>query len=377
MTIDIFMVGSTLTKTESFCIKLSKQGIRIGSFSPATYRVSILDRDRRPISLVVLDIRTSECLLRTAQSDCHCFSSDGGFFAASFSTCIYIWRYTSGSYVPWRKLNTHNPVDRLSLLFSPTSSSILCHHKNILQVWHFDGRLTQAHSNNQKLLTVLSCCGTYIATSHEKGSTVTITNLHLQTPSQFIDVDGKIYSLRLTGNVLLVIHSDGFDHQVIAWRLMENGVVDGVFANRRAGHSDSIWNVSGRSTPMFFVEGQVVTIELGPTTLVYHTRTGEVLKPTGTHSHIQERYTSGVYCSQLYPNYHRIDEKGTPSKGGWLVSRARIEEGWVKDPEGKHRLWIPIEWKIFSADSGWFHDITTLRLCLAPTSLCEPVIIMF
>ena len=82
-TIDIFEVGPTLTKIESFDVRLGGTGIdyirrEIESFSPTTYRISVSD------PLLVLDIRNSGRLLDETQrfySDS--FSPDGGFFAAS------------------------------------------------------------------------------------------------------------------------------------------------------------------------------------------------------------------------------------------------------------------------------------------------------
>ena len=378
LTIDIFMVGSILTKTESFHIKLSEQYFQIGSFSPTTYRVSISVNG----CLVVLDIRSLQYLLEQVQSfSSQCFSSDGSFFAASSLSGTHIWRYTSGSYTPWRELQTQDLTIfyESSLLFSPTLSSILYCFTGIIRVWHFDSPPTRAHSNNHTLLAVLSCCGTYIATSHWGGSTVTITNLHLQTASQFIDAGVKIDSLALTGNVLLVTSSNELGYEeVTAWLLTENGVVDGVFANRRAGHGDSIWNVSGNVTSGFLIGDQVATIEIGSTTHIYHTRTGEVLESARAppRSHSQDYPPWRVRYGHHYPNYCRVGKQSTPSEGGWLVSQDTLREGWVKDPEGMHRLWIPVEWRTPSMDPGWFHNITTLWLNLR-RNLREAAIIMF
>jgi len=103
--------------------------------------------------------------------------------------------------------------------------------------------------------------GTYIMTSHPRKNTITITDLISQIPSQFIDTGAMISGLALTGNILLVVDSE----MVVAWRLTEQGVVDGVFGNRWASHSDSIWTISpmlGTISPEFSLVGQVGFIAL-------------------------------------------------------------------------------------------------------------------
>ena len=76
--VDIFEVGSTLTKIQSFSPRLSK-AMGSMSFSSTTHHISVSNLDTLSISYV----RTSEVLLRTygyfvSQS----FSSDGSLFAA-------------------------------------------------------------------------------------------------------------------------------------------------------------------------------------------------------------------------------------------------------------------------------------------------------
>ena len=35
-------------------------------------------------------------------------------------------------------------------------------------------------------------------------------------------------------------------------------------------------------------------------------------------------------------------------------------EGWVKDFKGKHRLWIPVEWRVDLSKAGWLCDTALL-----------------
>ena len=69
-----------------------------------------------------------------------------------------------------------------------------------------------------------------------------------------------------------------------AWLLTEEGTVNGVFGDRRARRSDSIWTIQipmGRSRSlMFLVEGEIGVVESDRKILhVYNTRTGEVFEP--------------------------------------------------------------------------------------------------
>jgi len=255
-TIEIFEVGSDLTKIKSFCIKSQEGSCKIGSFSPTTYRISILSL----LQFHILDVQNSECLLEeVGDFGAHCFSSDGTLSAASTNSSVHIWKYTSGHYTPWREFSTQNWVtyEVFPLQFSPTSSSVLGHFGNVLRVFQLDGPLTPADPNSPTQLAVLSPCGTYMVTTCKSGQTITITNLPAQTTSQLINTDTEMRSLVITGNILLGISSN---HVTTAWRLTDEGLVDGVFGERVAGHSDSIWVASAQNYPRFGVDDQIVVI---------------------------------------------------------------------------------------------------------------------
>ena len=373
-TIEIFDVGPVLTKIKIFCIKLSGQYDSIRSFSPATDRISVLVPFHDQIW--ILDLQNSECLFKQqGLPSSHCFSSDGSLFAASLSSGVHIWRYSSGCYTPWREFlpqswSSFTPSPS-PLQFSPNSLSILGCATDTLQVWRLDDPPIIFHPEIGMPLAVLSCSGTYIATGHKGNSTITITNLHSQYPSQFIDTGMKIDALALTGNILLVADLD----RLVAWQLTEGGVVDGIFPNRRAGCSDSIWSISEHNFPMFLIKDQIVTIKCkGIIIHVYHMGTGETIKPAQVppdpHSH--QYYFWQVLYGQHYLHYLELD--GSIPEGGWPVSHATLQEGWVKDPEGKHQLWIPVEWRRYLPTAGWLYNITTLWLNCQDDG---PVIIMF
>jgi hypothetical protein len=291
LTIDIFEVGSTHTKIESSQINLwettgwtsSSQEDpphKIESFSPTTYHISV----DGGCSFAILDVRSSECLLKQkGQFESGCFSPDGSLYAAHWShqNSIHIWKYISGHYTPWRELPLQKPdPDNLYLLcFSPILSSILgcSQDTHTLWVWQLDNSLPTTPSNDPILLVTLHCCATYMATSYEENSTVTITNLLSQTPCHFIDTGMEIMALTLTGNILLVMGST----TTAAWKLTEEGAVVGATGKERANSHDSIWTIVHLKSPKFAVKDQIAYIqeEEGTTLYAYSIETGDELDP--------------------------------------------------------------------------------------------------
>ena len=104
-TIRISKVGSVLAEIETFHIKSWKQRERDAtdvSFSPTTYRILVEDDTQ----FHILDIQSSECLLEGIKHlnlGIHCFSSDGSLFGACSASGMYIWKYSSSSYILWKE----------------------------------------------------------------------------------------------------------------------------------------------------------------------------------------------------------------------------------------------------------------------------------
>jgi len=346
--IDIFEVGSTLTKIQSFSPRFSsaRHGI---SFSPTTHHLSALGSN----TLSVSDVRSSEVLLRTeGEFFSQCFSSDGSLFAASQGSFVHVWKYDSGHYAPCGKFQFQGLRDP-PLQFSPTpSSSILGHSKNILQVSRLH-ELPTAPETRREQYAELSRSGTRVATAHFMESTVTTTDILAQTPPQFIDTDVAIERLALTGNVLLVADS----RQVVAWLLTEEGLVAGVIGDRRVGCGDSIWTVFHYGWTVK-VEGQVGVINIGRDAMFYRTDTGEVLRPTQALHDVQGD-PSDLYLGWNHLHLHNLSRCNAPIEDRWQTSPATVREGWVKDAEGKHRLWVPAEWRAYWEPRDWRHDVTT------------------
>ena len=351
-TIDIFEVGSTLTKIQSFIFppsEYSKGTVR--SFSSTTHRISISDGGS---FFSILDIQNSKRLLRaSAKPDSHTFSPDGSLFAASHVDDVCVWMYASSYFTLLRKFRCQGFFD--SLRFSPTLSSIVGHFGDILRVWYLH-ELATAPRDHGRSFVGLSRSGTRVAINCNK-ETIAITDPLAQTPSQFIDVGAGIVGLVITGNVLLV----QIDQKVVAWLLTEDGLADGVVGERRVDRGDSIWTVSQwQGSFRLRVEDHVGFIEPngGGSTHVYHTETGEVLHPTQTPRHSDGSWGSltEAHYGQDYLRYHNLSQCNTSPRDSWQFSRATLREGWIKDPEGKRRLWVPLEWRTEWNEADWFHD---------------------
>ena len=353
-TIDIFEVGPTLTKIESFDVRDigGEASWEITSFSPTTYRISVSMPSQG--RLLVLDIRSSGRLLDETQKhsfEPHCFSPDGGFFAATQNSTVQIWKYDGSSYVAWRKLPTPQH-SHSHLLFSPTSSSVLGVFKDILKVWHLDDLFAPSTPHGRPFCT-FPRSGAYLVTTGGQGNTVTITDVLSRTPLQLIDTGIEIYGLGLTGNVLLVEGSKA----VVAWLLTEEGLVNGVFGDRIAGRGDSIWTVPMPNS--FSAKGETVVIRSGDTPHAYNTRTGETLNVSQT----APDWSNWRSCS--------LDVIQSRLYGGSIDDALlqNVEKGWVEDRGGRHLLWLPIGWRnMDTLEMGWWFSDAAIIQFRAPSS---------
>lgn len=350
-TVDIFEVGPTLTRIESFPIP-EKLCYRIKSFSPATYRISFSSFIERSTRLLALDVRNLGNLLdEEGEFHGHCFSPDGSLFAASQRDTVRIWKYNGGCYRPWRQYPSLTDPDS-KFQFSPTSSSILGHFGKTPTVafgWSFPC------SRHKQRTTLRFPSPFYLhRICVHGGCAVTITSLLSPTPSQFIDTDVKIIGLGILNNALFVVGPE----TVVAWLLTEEGRVTGVFGDKRADRGNSIWTVSiPRRQPKgleFLIEGETGVIKSdGDILHAYNTRTGEVLGPAQMPLRLNGPWYSILDITR---GQHRCYDGSMPPH---VISR-----GWVRDSEGRHLLWLPID--PGAAHLGWervewFSDIATIR----------------
>jgi len=401
--LNIFQVGSTLTKIESFPLRLcSSPGpdSHARPFSPTTYRISVLvPIPRSPdAELFILDVRSSEILLRDrviGRYWARSFSPDGTLFSASTKGRLLIWKHTSGRYSRWGDFEQTSA----SLQFSPTSSSILGHTGPLLHVLyldHFRPTLVSEPVTRTRCVPrdAYSPHGTYIVTTYRGERAITITDLRSKNPSssQFIDTDFEISEIVLTGNVLLAKGSD----VVVAWLLTGEGVVSGIYDNRRADHSESLWGISSWDTTVesrdrnpgfwtrllqrdrdrdkrdgddrleFSIEDGIVTVRnpFGFDIRIYDAETGGTLEPDKALLHPGRTwYRFHNPYQDDCDLYHRdLRKNREPTECGWPISHTTLREGWVKDPEGKHRFWLHPRWRSVGNGVDWLDKVTTMRL---------------
>jgi len=362
-TIKIFEVGQVLTQIKTFTISVEHNGdFQIGCFSPISSHISILV----PIEggeFLILNDRNQVLLKEAGLSGSHCFSSDGKLFAASLDRSIHVWRDHHHGYYKQTKFPDQGwSFNNLHLQFSPTSSSLLGHFRDVLQVWHFVAHSTVPVANSEQYIN-FSPHGTYTVTADPNGSTITINNLISQTPPQFIDVGMPISGLALTNNILLVASSS----DIIAWQLTEGGIVKGIPGDRRAGHSDSIWSIPLYDpSPDLCVQGQIGYIRsYAINVFPYNLVTGERYEYTlgGSPPHPHTWYNLGdISQGRYYLHCHKLSHQDDTSEDNQPVSQTAFWEGWVKDPEGKHWLWLPVEWRAAAGHVEWSHYIPILQI---------------
>ena len=221
---------------------------------------------------------------------------------------------------------------------------------------HLDGHPIVAHPNSPTPLAVISRCGTYMVTGHQGSSTITITNLISKTPPQLVHTDMEIVTLAITSNILLVFDTG----KIVAWQLTEEGAVYGVPASRSVGYCNSIWaKLTYDCNPLHFIfQGQSITIMgRGGIVHIYHAATSEVPESA---QQISKYSPWDMYRGRHYHHYHKTAEQDPRPEDGWLVPVVSSQVVWVRNPERRHRLWVPIELR--RCNARWLQGIRTLCL---------------
>jgi hypothetical protein len=309
------------------------------------------------------------------------FSSDKTLFAASRRKGIRVWKYTSDGYILFAETLlpdlTYIRKGNLYFQFSPTSSLILSWRRNVLQVWNLDDPPITPETCVHH--AAISHSGNRIATAHKSESTVAVINLHSQTSPRFIDTGVEIKGLVITGNVLLVVCSEG----VVAWLIAGDGQVDGVLDNKRASRSDSLWTVSQLQPASLLglkVEGQVGAIgndDISP--FIYNIETGAILDCVyePQRSHRQWVFFYRLFGPRGYSTLRQIF-LDSPPENDWLIPDQKTPgAGWVVDSKGRRRFWVPVDWRESWRRDHWHHDIATLFSSLGGRTDNQLVIIKF
>ena len=365
--IDTFEVGGSLTNIHSFRPRISgcySPKIPDISFSPATHHLSIrVDSELRVFRSEVSD----QLLWKEGRFFSHCYSSDGSLFAASGEDGVQIWRCSSDYYSSW-KIFLPQDCANSSLQLLPAPSSLLVHSRSILQVWRLDDLpAVPSDSRTERQYAQLARSGNYLLVYHPGKGIISTVEVHSKPPRQTIDPGVTVDALVVINNVLLAKGGG----EVIAWLLTEEGCVDGV-TRGRAGDKDRIWDMGLLrllSDLTCKVEGQFGVIECGVRApLVFDTTSGKILQHTTQALQFfgdPPNLLRPALCGRDYSHLYHPSQRNTPPEDVWQTSETTLREGWVKDPEGRHKLWIPVEWRAIWDLADWCHDIkiqfSTLR----------------
>ena len=357
-TVEVLEVGYILTKIYSFtltCNIESQPDLHI-SHSPTTCHLAIsvncalhLFRNWNP---------TPE-QLESQNISFHSFSPDGSLFAAVMEEKIRVWKYNDHCYGQWKEFRCPGRTN-CCLQFSPTQLSILGSFGTVLHGWRLDD-LPATPETSRRRIAGLSRSGNYIITAYDMEPTIKIVDLYSQAPSQSITTGEEIEGLILTDNILLVLGSG----RVVAWLFTEEGSVGGVLSGRKAVHNRRLWTVPfpfseevvfGAKDHVGFISGRSHT-----NVFFYHTETGECLQPE-LGLQIFDRPSKSLQEVSVGRNnlsFHGLFQHSAPPDSSWKISRTAVREGWVKDPEGRHRFWVPVEWRASWDLADWRHDVTT------------------
>ena len=358
----------TTTQAQSEDTSISyTPGSEIISYSPTARLISVSMANRLAIfrdSDVVIPLDSDLCPGTFLREEGHfispCFSPNGSFFAAFRENDVYVWEYHPRHHFMCKMLWPQDQID--SLQFSPTSSSLLSHSGNILRVSNLDHPSTIPKSCNQKC-AALSRSGSLITVKKHE-TTITINKPHLQHPWCFINTSTQVNGLLLTGDVLLVVGSD----RVAAWLLKEEGSVRRVLGTRTLDYDDCIWAESftrpshdnnTRPTVASRGEGKTCMIEHDDVgRLIYHTATGEIIPSVQTPPRLSGPglNITEEFCGRHRNYFHNLSRSDT-TPDCWHPSEAALGEGWIKDPQGRHRLWLDVEWRKSWDLADWCHDI--------------------
>ena len=316
------------------------------SFSPATCRIALSDHN----VLRIFENWNSTCILEeTGKFSHHKFSSDGSLFAASedFDFDVHIWKYGSCRFLPWKKF----PFMGIwyPLQFSPNLLSIMQRSTSALNVWRLHD-LPPHPTTNRSPQVGLTRSGQIVQAS---GNFITIVNPHSRPALvPVVDAGAEIEVFVLMGNVLLVT----VERDIIAWLVPPAGFADDPLGHRPANRRDALWTVQEPGS-WIGIASEVGFIDTHSRSHThYHTETGEVLNLDHySLKNVHQVILTNYLCGKDYLHFHNLPRTNDPLADGWQTSRG----GWVKDSEGRCRLWLPVDWRGDWRAKDWRDDTTT------------------
>lgn len=367
--IEIFEVGDPPIKVHSFSTPFHDSPSTINtSFCPATYRISI----EAGGVLRIFEGWNSSCLLKeTGNFLSHCFSSDGSLFISSEEDGVRIWKYGSGHYSSWKKFRPRDWTNS-SFRISPTPSSILVHSRSILQLWRIQDLPTAPHTGSRRQHAALRRSGNRIVIADISERIISIIDPHSPLRHHVIEPGFPIDGLVVVDNVLLAVYCE----EAVAWLLPKE---EEWTSSKRVSREGNIWAMRLPRAPFNLtckVEGQVGVVESDEDSrIVFHTGTGEILGPIQAPPFYSDppNLLGRTLCGRDYSNLYNVSQGNILPECAWRASETTLQEGWVRDPEGRHRLWVPVEWREIWDPVDWCHDIKIQFSILQG----EPIVVKF
>ena len=346
--VDIFEVQDILVNIHSFSLTALHPDI---SFSPTTCRISVSDGN---VLRIFENWNSTYLLEETGWFKDHTFSSDGSLFAAfKDPNVVHLWKYGSPHFLPWKTFPFMGTGSKpFQLQFSPNLSSIMQRSDFILNVWRLhDLPPLPTTDDPPEVQAGLTRSGQIVQAS---GNFITILNPHSR-PSRVpvFDAGAEIEGFVLTGNVLLV----ATEEDIVAWLVPPAGfAVDEPLGHKLADHRDAFCTIKAPSRRVKVV-GEIGFIGGDSASRIsYHTETGEVLNlDYSTTKFHEESITNYYFGSSDFSHFHNLRQKEALPGDGWQPSG----EGWVRDSEGRCRLWLPVHWRGGWRAEDWWDDATT------------------
>ena len=414
MTITIWEVGFTpgATKTEvetlsiPESVKLSGFGM-IGSSHSMIYPNSLsapflITNTPFGNDVLVWDARNSKILLRRQDANPFsevAFSSDGRFFAGSFSgSGVYIWKHSPTGYVPLGKLTSSTPTRNSRLLFSPNGETVILFSGSVLNLWHtenFAGPLPDnfvypPHQTNPFLFELLPDRSLAAVVRHGD-STVTVFDIGSGSPQLTIDAGVKVNGLGVTEDAVVVISGE----EVITWKLPGRGFLPGVTMSA----TDSALTVGlldsrqygGAMRGSISLDLRFVVVGVSTSWSIHSATTGEclsdIISPNIGMWLTSDGHHIGDMIDEKIGRIRRITAEGAVEKPATIIdlgeeqwgcpyksSRYRIGgDGWLFGPNNNRLLVLPPLWRLKSCtkERKWNGQILALLHGVLP----EPVVI--
>ena len=229
-----FTPGATKTEVETFSIP---ESVKFSGYNAIRFPHSVIypqspsapllvTGNSRGTDALIWDARNSKILLRRQDANIlneMAFSSDGRFFAGSFSgSGVYIWKHSPTRYVPHGKLASSTSAYMSCLLFSPNGESVILYSGSIVNIWrtkHFTAPLSDDFVDPpleiNSFLFELSPDKSLAAVVRWGDSTVTLFDIGSGAPKLTIHTGGRVIGLRVTEDAVAVISGN----KVITWKL--------------------------------------------------------------------------------------------------------------------------------------------------------------